>query len=107
MSEQRDNSGALFRNDRKEQPTHADHRGSCMIDGREYWISAWIKEGKNGRFFSLAFKPKETEQAAAERRVVETAKEHFGDGVEVRERSRPSGIPKGNWDAKLNDEIPF
>lgn len=57
--EQRDNSGTLSRNDRKSQPNHPDHRGSCIIDGVEYWISAWIKDGRNGKFFSLAFQPKD------------------------------------------------
>ena len=30
-----------------------------MIDGVEYWVSAWVKESKAGnKFFSLSFKPK-------------------------------------------------
>lgn len=63
--EQKDNSGALFRNDRKESENHPDHTGTAKIQGREYYISAWIKQGKNGgKFFSLSFKPK---QALGER----------------------------------------
>lgn len=58
-----DNSGALFKNDRKEQPKHPDYNGSITIDGREYWLSAWIKEGQKGKFMSLAAKPKEERQA--------------------------------------------
>ena len=57
--EQKDNSGTIFRNNRKEKETHPDHTGTALIDGREYWISAWVKDGKNGKFFSLAFKPKD------------------------------------------------
>lgn len=56
--EQRDNSGTLFRNDRKEQPNHADYQGECMIDGNLYYMNAWLKEGKNGKFFSFSFRPK-------------------------------------------------
>ena len=42
--------GVLFRNDRKEKETHPDYKGSCEVDGVEMWISAWIKDGKNGKF---------------------------------------------------------
>ena len=56
--EQRDNSGTLFRNDRKEQPNHADYQGECMVDGNLYYMNAWLKEGKNGKFFSFSFRPK-------------------------------------------------
>lgn len=51
--------GVLFRNDRKEKETHPDYKGSCEVDGVEMWISAWIKDGKNGKFMSLSFTQKE------------------------------------------------
>lgn len=59
MTEQKyPNSGALFKNDRKTADTHADYNGSFNIDGVEYWVNAWVKEGKRGKFFSLKVKPK-------------------------------------------------
>ena len=59
--EQSDNSGSLFVNDRKTTSKHPDRTGSCMIGGVEYWVSGWIKEGKNGKkpWLSMAFTPKE------------------------------------------------
>jgi hypothetical protein len=61
MSQQYDNNmrGVLFKNDRKEQDSHPDYKGSCEINGVEHWISAWIKEGRQGKFMSLSFKVKE------------------------------------------------
>lgn len=58
--QQRDNSGAVFKNDRKEKDTHPDRTGQAMIGGVEYWVSGWIKQDRNGKqFMSLAFKPKQ------------------------------------------------
>lgn len=58
--EQRDNSGSIFVNDKKKAPNHPDRSGSAMIDGVEYYVSGWIKEGRNGdKFLSLAFKKKD------------------------------------------------
>jgi hypothetical protein len=54
-----DNSGAMFVNDRKDKETHPDRQGSATVDGVEYWVSGWIKDGKNGKWMSLAFKRKE------------------------------------------------
>jgi hypothetical protein len=60
MNQQRDNSGAIFKNDTAGRPEgFPGYGGSCMIEGREYFISAWVKDGAKGRFFSLAFKPKD------------------------------------------------
>ncbi len=59
MSERRDNSGTLGKNQRRQKDTHPEYNGQCQIDGRDYWISAWVKDGRNGKFFSLSFKSKE------------------------------------------------
>jgi uncharacterized protein (DUF736 family) len=61
--ELRDNSGSLFRNEKKLSETHPDHTGQCMIDGTKYQVSAWIKQTKDGRkYFSLSFRTREEEK---------------------------------------------
>ena len=41
-------TGALFKNDKKEKPSHSDYRGDCTINGKRFWMSAWISEGQKG-----------------------------------------------------------
>ena len=54
--EQRELSGSLFRNTEKEQSNHSDYNGSCLINGTEYWMNAWLKEGKDGKkWMSFSF----------------------------------------------------
>jgi uncharacterized protein (DUF736 family) len=61
--EQRDNSGSLFKNEKKEQENHPDYNGTCMVDGEMYYMNAWLKKSQSGKtFMSFAFKPKEEKQ---------------------------------------------
>jgi len=39
--EPKDNTGSIFKNDRKEKETQPDGTGSALIDGVEYWVSSW------------------------------------------------------------------
>jgi len=47
--EKPDNSGALFRNDRKETDKQPDYTGEARIEGVEYRLSAWLNEAKTAR----------------------------------------------------------
>lgn len=57
MATERDNSGILFRNDKKTSEKHPDYKGNAIIGTKKMWLSAWIKEGARGKFMSLAFTP--------------------------------------------------
>ena len=52
------NRGVLFKNDRKESERHPEYKGSINVDGQEFWLSAWVKDGKSGEFMSLSITPK-------------------------------------------------
>lgn len=93
--EPKDNTGSLFKNDRREKDTHAHARGSAMIDGVEYYLDAWTNEDRNGnKYQSIKFKRKTGADGRGE------AKQPYGGG------------DNGGWVGKvpaddLNDDIPF
>ena len=52
-------TGFLGRNKRREKDTHPEYTGSIMIDGKTYWLSAWVKEKEGQKYFSISAKPKD------------------------------------------------
>ena len=60
--EKRDNSGALFTNDKKTKETHPDMNGKITILGRDFYLSAWKKQTNQGKgYLSLSIKPVDEE----------------------------------------------
>ena len=77
--------GALFRNDRKTTDNHPDYKGQCEVDQVEYWLSAWIRDSKDGKkYMSLAFTPK-----------TDTGEQ------------RPARTSQANPETPFDDDIPF
>jgi hypothetical protein len=78
-------TGALFKNDKKEKPSHPDYRGDATIKGRKFWVSGWIKtsEKSGQKFMSLAFR-------------------------EAHEPAKPKpAASKSSFDKPIDDQIPF
>jgi hypothetical protein len=73
--EQRDNSGVLFKNDKKGNEKAPDYTGMGMVDGFEYKFAAWIKEGKKGKFMSVNFQRKDEEKPKSSK--PQESKPHF------------------------------
>jgi hypothetical protein len=81
--EQREGSGALFKNDRKSEPTQPDYTGNGLLFGKKVRIAAWIKEGAKGKFMSLSLQE---------------------DGGKL--EGKPESKPAGRFD-DFKDDIPF
>lgn len=55
---QKDNSGAMFLNDRKTQENQPDYMGKVTVGGQVYYVSCWVKEPNDPdkkNYLSLAF----------------------------------------------------
>ena len=107
--EKTDNSGALFKNNRRENDKQPEYTGQVMVNGVEMWISAWIKESKKdgSKFFSLAFQPKDQQgqqrpQGGGNFRPQGGGQQRSGGGQQSR-----GGGGGGGFDKPVEDEIPF
>ena len=66
--EQKDQSGILFKNEKKTTDNQPDYQGTCMVNGASMDMSAWLKTGKSGKkFMSFSFKPPYKKDASRER----------------------------------------
>lgn len=55
-----ENSGALFRNNNRLTDKHPHAKGEAIIDGVEYWISAWTNTSNKGeQYQKLKFNRKD------------------------------------------------
>jgi uncharacterized protein (DUF736 family) len=56
------NTGALFKNDKKETESHPDYRGNIDVNGVDHWISGWLNTSPKGvKYMSLKINPKEAQ----------------------------------------------
>lgn len=100
MAYDNNNTGMLAKNERmREGKKDPEYTGFVTVDGQEYWLKAWLREGKEGsrmegkKFFSLALDPKEA-QAPAPRAARPAAP------------ARPARQPAPQHD-DMDDDLPF
>jgi hypothetical protein len=119
------NSGLLAKNDKQGNESRPDYRGSINVDGRDYWLSAWIKTGRDGtklagqKYMSLSVQAKDAPAAApapaapspapAAARMTQDQR----DAMAIRERAErdrqaPAPAPRAptSFD-DMDDDIPF
>lgn len=89
--QQKNGTGALFWNEDKEQPTHADWKGTITIDGKEYWLNAWKNVAKSSgkEYLGVTVKPKQAKGAQ-----------------QSPQRAAPESQQKSQ-DLDFDDDIPF
>ena len=61
------NRGEIWKNDRKDSDRHPDFKGSINVEGRDYWLSGWLRAADaNPRAPSMRFSVTPKDEAQAE-----------------------------------------
>lgn len=101
-------TGILSRNDRRQKDTHPEYTGQCEIDGKQFWISAFLKTAgpqsktPGRKFFSLSFKPKDQQPARPQQQPpAQSAPPQRERQAELPGTSAPSRH------ADLQEDVPF
>jgi uncharacterized protein (DUF736 family) len=90
------NSGAIFKNDKKAKETHPDYRGKVNVNGKDWELSLWIRESKNGvKYFSVG---------VSEPWVPNQSPNQSPNQNEGREALKNTIIRESGFD---NDDLPF
>ncbi len=96
-------TGILTKNDKQGNDARPDYKGSVDIDGQKYWLSAWIRDGREGtklegqRYMSLKLEPAEARQAP--QRPPQRTQQR-----PPQRAARPAPPPQDEF---LDDDIPF
>lgn len=92
--ENKNNSGSLFRNLKKEKETDPDYTGKALIYGKETKMAGWLNKSKAGgnylRILFTEIKPVDLNQTSHQ------AKMPMG-----------TGTSEGNVDSIMIDDLPF
>ena len=70
--EQKDMTGSLWPNKKREKDTHPNVTGSVLIDGKTYYLSGWTKQTNDGvKWISLSVKAAEEKKPESKAAVKE------------------------------------
>ena len=62
--ETKNNSGAIFKNDKKTAEKQPDYNGKIVVDGNEKQIALWLRTSEKGlKYFSVAISEPYNKQA--------------------------------------------
>ena len=59
------NRGVLFKNDKQGNEKRPDYTGKINVEGTDFRLSAWIKEGDTGKYMSLSVEKRDARTGAA------------------------------------------
>ena len=66
------NSGTLFKNDKKAKDTDPAYKGQINVEGKEYWMSSWVRTSKQGAsFMSIKLTPKDRQSSEQTRKAAD------------------------------------
>lgn len=69
--ETKNNSGAIFKNDKKTSEKAPDYNGKIVVDGKEKQIALWLKTSDKGtKYFSVAISEPYKKDAVSEAKGV-------------------------------------
>jgi len=58
------NEGALFKNNKRKTDNHPEYTGSINVNGQDFWLSAWVNESQAGtKYFKMSVKPKQDKES--------------------------------------------
>lgn len=99
--ETKDNEGALFRARDRKSDKHPEFTGNAVIDGRDYWLSAWVNESKKdgSKYFSIKFRAKD--DAGQARQPAKETRNSYAEAKGKPATAAPT------YAEELDDEIPF
>lgn len=94
----KNNTGSLFKNDRRQNDNQPMYQGNAMVDGKLKRLSVWVRTSKNGTsYMSLAFE--EVNGAYQQNAPQQSAP--------APQRPAPAPAPASQGLEPLPDDLPF